>query len=71
MFFRPEEIYAASCVGKVSTPLSKGDIHIAANSIRSFAFNDPIPHHYTYFIAAFEAESLNSYSLTGEEPADR
>ena len=71
VLFRPEEVDPASRVGKISVPVSNGNINIGTNPRRFLAFDGTVAHCHAQRITAVQTEGLDYYRLPRKEPADR
>jgi hypothetical protein len=71
MPFRPEEMNTASCVRPVFRPILQGDINIAVDFVRTFAFNDPVTNNYSHGFTTVQTWRVNLYRFTRKDPADR
>ncbi len=71
MFFRPEEMDAASGEGPVFRPLAQGDTYVPANCRRISIQYDAISYHNPYRFIAIETGSLDMNFFIGKNPADR
>ena len=71
MFFRPEEVHGASCVGGVEHPPSDREGDIADHAFWVHPLDLAVLYLHPYRLTAIEAYRIDLYRLSGKEPADR
>jgi hypothetical protein len=70
MFFRPEEINAASGIRQLAVPFPDGQVYIHVDVGGVVLGNDAIAHYHTQGLPAVEARCVNLYGFPRKEPAD-